>query len=737
MIFRSPSDIPKILEILNSYVYWTYDVETTGLSTRKDKIVGFGCCRPDTLQAFYLITHEYVNGELVELITKEQLSPIIESLSRKRLLGWNFAFDSSITLTNYGVDLLPALHTEVMLMVHSCDENLPNYGLKVVGSMLFGSDAGAAKEEMKESIKANGGGLNEFYKSDSNLLAKYGIQDNILTAKIFNHYKPILRSQGLEQFFYQDEVLPLYKTVTVEMQRRGVPVDLPLLRTSLAEISSDLKALEAEIQTEIAPHLDLFNAWYMDRHYPVKLTGPFIQKFAEQCKVNLTLTKTGSYSLTASNIEKLEDCRFKQVYLKQARMTDAEIRKVQASLYADSGQLYAFNILSKDHLKRLFFTKLNETPLSRTDKGSPQVDDDFLDLMSKKYSWAAKLRTFNRLTKINGTYIERILEEQEDGIFYPSFAQHRTVSGRYGSDFQQLPRPLEAGQAEDIILKYNNRIRRFFVAGPGYKFVDDDYESLEPHVFAHVSGDPGLISIFNNGHDFYSTIAIATEGLHEYSADKKAPNYLGKLNKAARQKAKAYSLGLAYGMSGYKLAFELEIPQSEAERLVNNYLNAYPKLKAWMNHSRTFACANGYMKVESGRIRRFPELKRLYAQHGDEIFDSLALWKKYNETPDKYEQMKDLRRRAVNYVNNASNVQIQGLASSIVNRACIAIARELRGTDAYICAQIHDEIVVRCPDIMVEQVSQIVQNQMEGVYKLSLALKAPPSSGTNLAEAKG
>jgi DNA polymerase-1 len=441
--------------------------------------------------------------------------------------------------------------------------------------------------------------------------------------------------------------------------------------------------------------------------------------------------------LTAGNIEKMPDCRFKKIFLKQSRLNETEIHDVQSALFADSGQSYAFNILSKDHLKRLFFTKLKETPLSKTDKGNPQVDDEFLDLMAKKYSWCAKLRVYNRLTKINGTYVGRILDEQEGGIFYPSFAQHRTVSGRYGSDFQQLPRPLEAGQADEIIIKYNNRIRKFFVSGEGFKFVDDDYESLEPHVFAHVSGDPKLIAIFEKGHDFYSTIAIDTEGLEGVSADKKAPNYLGKVNKLARQKAKPYSLGICYGMSGYKLAFELGIEKDEAEQLVKNYLGAYPNLADWMQRSREFACANGYMRVETGRIRRFPELKRIYAEHGDEIFDSLALWKRYHDLPGKYEQMKELRRRAVNAVNNASNVQIQGLASSIVNRACIAIAKELKGTEAYICAQIHDEIVVRCPDAMVPSVCEIVQRNMENVYKLSLKLKAVPSVGANLAEAKG
>lgn len=737
MIFKSPSDIPRILQILKGSAYWTLDVETTGTNTRKDKIIGFGCCRPDTLEAFYLITNEYVNGELVELVTKEQLLPIIQLLSTLRLLGWNFAFDSSIILSNYGIDLLPALHTEVMLMVHSCDENLPNYGLKVVGSMLFGSDAAAAKEEMKESIKANGGSVNEFFKADSTIMAKYGIQDNVLTAKIYNRYKPILREQGLERFYYEDEVLPLYKTVTVNMERKGVPVNLKFLKQTKTEIEADLERIENEIQAEIAPLLTDFNQWFLDKEWPVKLSGPFLQKFAELQSVNLPRTKTGAYSFTASNIDKLEDCRFKRVFLKQARLTDTEIKEVQLALLTESGIKYPFNISSKHNLKKIFFEKLGETPMSTTDKGNPQVEDDFLEAMEKKYDWVRKLRIYNRLSKLNGTYISNIIEEQEDGVFYPSFFQHRTVSGRYASNFQQLPRPLEPGQADELIIKYNNRIRQFFIAGPGFKFVDDDYESLEPHVFAHVSSDPALIEIFNNNQDFYSTVAIRTEGLQGVSADKKAPNYLGKVNKAARQKAKAYALGIAYGMSGYKLAFELNIPQPEAEKLVENYLNAFPKLKELIQTSRAFACKHGYSVVETGRIRRFPELKRVHAEYGDMIFDSLELWKRYHEMPATYERMKELRRRCNNYVNNSINVKIQGLASSIVNRACIAIASELKGTEAYIAAQIHDEVVVRCPDAMTERVCEIVQRNMENVYKLSLALKAVPSVGNNLAEAKG
>ena len=91
----------------------------------------------------------------------------------------------------------------------------------------------------------------------------------------------------------------------------------------------------------------------------------------------------------------------------------------------------------------------------------------------------------------------------------------------------------------------------------------------------------------------------------------------------------------------------------------------------------------------------------------------------------------------VNYLNNGKNFQIQSLAASITNRACIAIARELKrkGVDGHVCAQIHDQIIVRVPKSEAKQWQKTVQFLMENVYKLSLPLKAPAEIGVNFADA--
>ena len=118
-------------------------------------------------------------------------------------------------------------------------------------------------------------------------------------------------------------------------------------------------------------------------------------------------------------------------------------------------------------------------------------------------------------------------------------------------------------------MKYVNIVRAFLIAGKGRKVIDSDYESLEPHCFASVTGDKKLQEIFDNGWDFYSYVAIQTENLEGVSADKKADNYLKKLDPVKRNKAKAYSLGVAYGMEAYALKMTLGVDQKTAEELNN------------------------------------------------------------------------------------------------------------------------------------------------------------------------
>lgn len=738
MIIDSVGGIEVVKNFIDNNNKVAFDIETNSLQPIGGKIIGFGVSNE---KEGYYVTHLAWNAktqELEEKVPYETCKEVLELLKFKDWVGWNSSFEVRFVRRYFNIDLAPSLHSEGMLSVHTVDENRLSYALKPLAAEIFGESAVEEQRDMLESIKKNGGNpSSDYFMADSELLGLYCIKDCILTYKIDSMYLNKVMQEGLGDFYYRDEVLPLYKNVTINMEDRGIKLDLDLIMKTRDEISKDIEALHENIQAAISPYLDEFNHWYLNKELPPRRTGEFAQYLCRYANLDLPLTKSGRYSLSSKAIDSLKDSEYKQ-YLKGGDyLSEDVVRAVQDMWFVDQDIKYSFNISSKAHLKKLFFDKLGETPVSKTDKGNPQVDHLFLVKVAEKHVWVKDLIDYNKLNKLRSTYMDRFLEKHIDGIFYPSFFQHRTVSGRFGSDLQQLPRPKEGGELSPVVLKYNNLIRKFFIARPGYVFIDADYESLEPHVFAHVSGDNGLKNIFKKGQDFYSTIAIGTEGLDGVSADKKASNYLGKVNKPLRQKAKAYALGVPYGMGGFALGKTLNIDQKEAEKLIDNYLDAFPDLKKWMYDSFDMLVSKGYVKSEAGRIRHFPSAPKIWYAHSSYIMDSLKLWKKYHEVPKKYKQMKYLAKQFKNMANNSRNFQIQSLAASITNRACIAINRELnrKGIDGSVVAQIHDQIIVEVPEQYGKKCANLVQFLMENTYKLSLKLKAPAEIGIDFYEA--
>jgi DNA polymerase-1 len=365
---------------------------------------------------------------------------------------------------------------------------------------------------------------------------------------------------------------------------------------------------------------------------------------------------------------------------------------------------------------------------------------DMLEDLSKTHPWAENLRVYNKLLKIKSTYIDRFVDNAEDGKYYFYFKQNGTVSGRYGSDAQQLPKPKEEGEDAPIIVKYTNIVRAFLISGPGRKIIDADYESLEPHCFASVSGDKGLQDIFNNGWDFYSTVAIKTERLEEdtvtypngVSPDKRSPVYLKKLDPVKRNKAKAYSLGIAYGMEAYALGMTLGVDQKVAQELVDGYLNGFPQLKEWRVKSREQVKQHGSITNKVGRIRHLPKVQRLYQKYGDQIMD----WRFRNELAKTHgkDQVLQWYRDYRNGLNNCLNYQLQSLAAAVVNRAAVQINRKLKelGIDGRVQAQVHDQLIINVPEDQAEFVAPIIKEIMESTTKLEgVTLKAPPEISVN------
>lgn len=287
----------ETLELLHQHILDSdtiaVDTETTGLNPRKDKIIGWSVSGDEGV-GFYLPTLVWdyhreelmlqeIKGTSTEVISKN----LLKLLKGKKLVFHNASFDVQFISNYYGIDLLPDVWVDTGLLVHTVYEEgafgFGNpFGLKSIAIMnqeALGLDvekaANEEQVELKESIKKNGGSVTkesfQIYKADLDILSKYAAADTDLTLRICNLYLDKLRDEGLEKFFFEDEVMPVYREVTVPMEAHGVELDMDLIEETHKTISEDLK-INKEIVMKSLLDTDEAQTWVMGtalNAYPV------------------------------------------------------------------------------------------------------------------------------------------------------------------------------------------------------------------------------------------------------------------------------------------------------------------------------------------------------------------------------------------------------------------------------------------------------------------------------------
>lgn len=748
-------NIQAFFDELDSHELVAFDTETTGLNVRKDKVIGFSVTCIEN-SGWYLACYEW-SKERQELLERSwELSvakDILFRLAEKKLIMHNGSFDVRVVFNFFKVNLLNALYADTQLMKHTLQEEGP-FALKE-NAIIYAKDIGLDRQdaanqeqlELEQNVKANGGkwvqSNKEMFKADLPVLMKYAIADTDITLRLFNYFDKELVNGELADFFYTHEGMPLYKLVTIKMEHRGVYLDMPKLEKYLEEIKQKLEESEKAVVEAIlaTPEGQRFVDELLDEEFPIKPSGKLVQKFCHWTGLGryLPVLASGKFQLNKKSLESIrESFPVHYKFLAFGEIDPAfNWKYLQEELLLET-QKYPINIGSKDQLGKLVFDYMGIEPLSKTPSGKGQFNEDFVEHLAEKYgfAWAKELRVFNKLTKIKSSYYDRFMEGQEDGVYYPTFKQHATTSGRYGSDFQQLPRPMEAGSDDERIIYFNNTLRELVIPKPGYVFIDDDYESLEPRVFADDAGDQALIDIFLKGEDFYSKVAIGAEKLTGVSADKNAPNFLKKINPTARQNGKAYALGIRYGMKDVKLSYTLNISKEEAQKIIDNYFDSFPGLKQAMDSYLHEAKTKGTVTSKFGRVRHLPRVREIYRKFGDAILDFRALPRLAFKHKIDMEELKKIRKEYNNLLNNALNFPIQSAAASIVNRAAIAMSEKFKeeGLDAWVSLQIHDQLVISSNKNCVDRVKEIVQDCMENTNKLAMPLIAKPEVAMNLRE---
>lgn len=702
IVLRTLQEAESLYNYLLDKEFVAYDTETTGLDS-ECKIIGFSICA-DTDIGYYLILSEWDSKlqKMVDLETKEKAKSIVELLKTKKLIMHNAIFDCYMTYNNFGVSLIEHVHTDTLMLGHLLDENRSN-GLKELGVSIFGADAKHEQKLMLESIKANGGQTTresyELFKADSQLIAKYGAKDAILTLRLFYVLVEDLYAQQLDKFFYEDESMPLLRGPTYELNTVGLKVDKIKLQILKQELEAQATEAKAFIQKEIFPHVC--------EKYPATTKANTFNIGSNEQLAWLLFEKLDNEFNTLTDVGK-EICRMLKL---PAPYTKGAKRAFKLTMKANIDTPYApegLNIKTGKSIK----AKLIKDFWKYT-----KCDKETLALYANKYVWVERLLQLKKISKILDTYVIGITERMKYGVIHPGFLQHGTTSGRYSSrnpNFQNLPRD-------------DKRIKSCIIARPGQIFVGADYSQLEPRVFASLSQDPLLLQAFKSGDDFYSTIGIEVFDIQDATPKKDGePNAFGIKYKKLRDIAKVIALSATYGTTASKMATSINKSKEEAQEVINNYFEKFPKVKEFMQTSHNIAKAQGYVVNLFGRPRRIPAATTIDQIYGKKSHEALPY------------EARTILNLSVNHI-------VQSTAAAVMNRAAIACWKTIkyvsnvdkRWENVKIILQVHDEMILEGPEELKEHMIKVLKYSMEQTVKLpGVDLIAEPKAAYNLADLK-
>lgn len=369
---------------------------------------------------------------------------------------------------------------------------------------------------------------------------------------------------------------------------------------------------------------------------------------------------------------------------------DSRIDSITEEIYVLAGEY--FNINSPRQLGTILYEKLGLPALKKTKTGY-STDAEVLEQLASRHEIVSKVLEYRQLVKLKSTYAEGLLNvvNPTTGRIHSTFNQTVTATGRISStepNLQNIPVKLEMGR----------EIRKVFIPeNDEYLLADADYSQIELRVLAHISGDPNMIAAFRNNEDIHTATA---SGVFKVPAEQVTP--------LLRTRAKAVNFGIVYGIGDFSLAKDLGIARKEARRYIDEYLERYPGVKAYMCDTVEKGRLNGYAETMFKRRRYIPELKS--ANFNTRSFGERV----------------------------AMNMPIQGSAADIIKIAMVKVYKELKkhNMKSRLVLQVHDELIIETHVSEKEQVVRILSECMQNAVNLKVPLVAEVKTGFTWYETK-
>lgn len=361
------------------------------------------------------------------------------------------------------------------------------------------------------------------------------------------------------------------------------------------------------------------------------------------------------------------------------------IGELEKRIYTYAGE---FNINSPKQLGEVLFERLG-LPHGKKTKTGWSTNAEVLEKLD--HPIVRDVLEYRQYMKLRSTYVDGLLKAAgPDERIHTNFQMTVTATGRLSStepNLQNIPTRTELG----------SELRRMFVPAPGCVLVDADYSQIELRLLAHISGDESMQEAFRSGEDFHAVTASHVFGVP-----------LNEVTSSMRRAAKAVNFGIVYGISAFSLSQDLGVSAEEAKAYMDAYFARFPGVKRYMEDVVKKSRETGYAETIFRRRRTLPEI-----------------------TASKYATRSFGERVAL-------NMPIQGTAADIIKLAMVKVFKRLKeeGLSSRLIMQVHDELIVECPENEAERVKSLLTQEMEGVCALTVPLIAEAHSGKNWLETK-
>ncbi len=616
-------------------------------------------------------TNELVENSYIEIKTVKELQETLKKFEGKNKFYFNIFTEKQDYRSN-------------IMSVTFSNEDRPIYFLKISDKDIDLFSSNGASLTFKEVV----GYFKNIFENDSILKIGYDIKKHI---KILYPYNISINN------FEDIDVINYILNAGLHDSLLSSIIEHNLKNEETLLSNNEYKKLSIEEEIEIIRNIEkdkkvdnIKNILFEVSCFIVESIKPLYFKLKEGLvRQNLvsvyeTIEKPMTKILASMEIEGIK------IDVKRLRDLSNEFQSyidtLSKEIYEIAGE--EFNIGSPKQLSEILFNKLKLKPIKKSSKsGNFSTGVEILEeLASQGCEICDKILMWRRYTKLKNTYAD-VLPTMIDNNsrIHTTYSNTYVVSGRLSSsnpNLQNIPIKTEAG----------SKIRSAFVAKDGCKLVSADYKQAELRIMANYQNVEKLKEFFKQGKDIHKTTASKVFKVPEEQ-----------VSHEMRSIAKAINFSIIYGTSSYGLAKRTKSSNVEAKEYLDNYFATYPEIQNYIKDIKDFVARNNYVKTMFGRKINID------IAHAKPIMKG------------------NLERLAI-------NAPIQGTAADIIKKAMITLYDRLKNFKSKMILQIHDELVLECPEDEIEEVSRILKDAMENVVDWDVKLEVDVGIGNNLEE---